>query len=356
MNSTETEDTPQNFDQAHDEKTEVLTAFDRWLQINHSALLTRQSYERSVRFFWDFLSLYHGKSITKMDIVAVTMTDMRAFLAYRSENRASHTTNAQSLSGLKTFYRFLIQQGHTLSWSLHRLRRPRLPRTLPRPLDQSQLDPLMAPPLLHHASWIEWRNYSAMVLLYATGLRIQEVLNINWGDWGKDAGLSVVSKGDKARIVPVLPIALNAVNTYWQKNPWGAKNGAETPLFLGEKGGRLQASILQKSLRAMRLAFGLPDHVTPHSFRHSFASHLLDGGASLRDVQELLGHSSVRATQKYTQTTQKRLQELYQSAHPSMTNSIQKKPSDGVIVGTDSGTADGAGDGALTGTADGANA
>ena len=118
----------------------------------------------------------------------------------------------------------------------------------------------------------------------------------------------------------------------------------------------MQASILQKSLRAMRLAFGLPDHVTPHSFRHSFASHLLDGGASLRDVQELLGHSSVRATQKYTQTTQKRLQELYQSAHPSMTNSIQKKPSDGVIVGTDSGTADGAGDGALTGTADGANA
>lgn len=311
------------------EVTEVIKAFDQWLQVNHSSVLTRQSYGRSVRFFWNFLSMYHGKPITKADLVAVTMTDMRAFLAYRSENSVSHVTNAQSLSGLKTFYRFLIQQGHTLSWSLHRLRRPRLPRTLPRPLDHAQLDPLMTAPAVD-APWIEWRNYSAMVLLYATGLRIQEVLNINWGDWGKEAGLSVVSKGDKPRIIPILPAAISAVTIYWEKNPWGAMHGPETPLFLGEKGGRLQASILQKALRAMRLAFGMPDHVTPHSFRHSFASHLLDGGVSLRDVQELLGHSSVRATQRYTQTTQRRLQELYQSAHPSINKNpkIQKDKSD----------------------------
>ena len=301
-----------------DDAAETLWIFDQWLQDNHSSLLTRQSYARSVRFFWNFLSLYHGKPIKKMDLVGVTMTDVRAFLAYRSQNHASHATNAQSLSGLKTFYRFLIQQGHTLSWSLNRLRRPRLPRILPRPLDHSQLEPLMTPPLSEQASWIEWRNYSAMVLLYATGLRIQEILNMNWGDWGREGGLSVVSKGDKPRMIPLLPLAEKAVEMYWQKHPWGAKNGPETPLFLGEKGGRLQASILQKALRAMRLAFGLPDHVTPHSFRHSFASHLLDGGVSLRDVQELLGHTSVRATQRYTQTTQRRLQELYQSAHPGM--------------------------------------
>jgi site-specific recombinase XerC len=89
-------------------------------------------------------------------------------------------------------------------------------------------------------------------------------------------------------------------------------------LFLGEKGGRLQASILQKALRALRMAYGMPEHVAPHGFRHSFASHLLDGGASLRDVQELLGRTCVRATQVYTQATQKPLQGLHQSSHPHM--------------------------------------
>ena len=118
-------------------------------------------------------------------------------------------------------------------------------------------------------------------------------------------------------------MAQKAVDIYLSKNPWTSK-GPETPLFLGEKGGRLQASILQKALRALRTAYGMPEHVTPHSFRHSFASHLLDGGASLRDVQELLGHTSVRATQVYTQTTQKRLQELYQSAHPDMIKDVAK--------------------------------
>ena len=264
MSSTET-DTPQNFDEVHDERTEVLTAFDRWLQINHSALLTRQSYGRSVGFFWDFLSLYHGKPIAKKDVVAVTMTDMRAFLAHRSENKASHATNAQSLSGLKTFYRFLIQQGHTLSWSLHRLRRPRLPRTLPRPLDQSQLDPLMAPPLPQHASWIEWRNYSAMVLLYATGLRIQEVLNINLGDWGKPDGISVVCKGDKPGITAFCP---------WFKRPLtsiclkihGPAKGQKRPCFWVKRVGACKPVFCKKHCAPSELLMVCPNVLRPTVF------------------------------------------------------------------------------------------
>jgi len=314
----------------------VIHDFAQWLKANTIGILTIESYCRSVRFFWDFLSQYHGKEITESDIVSVTMTDMRAFLAYRSDQNVTHATNAQSLSALKTFYRFLVKQGHTLAWSLQRLRRPRLPRTFPRPLDIAALEPLMTPPLTEDAHWVEWRDYSAMVLLYATGLRIQEILNLNQGDWGKKGGIRVVCKGGKERITPVLPIAEKAVDRYLSKNPW-ASWGPETPLFLGEKGKRLQAGILQKSLRALRVTYGLPDHVTPHSFRHSFASHLLDGGASLRDVQELLGHTSVRATQVYTQTTQKRLKELYLSAHPDMAGGGVCRDPDSEALGSGTG-------------------
>jgi integrase/recombinase XerC len=306
-----------SLDAAH-AQTELLENFAQWLKNNHIAVLTMASYQRSVRFFCQFLSLYHEKEIGIDDIIHVTMTDIRAFLAHRSGENIGNSSNAQSLSALKTFYRFLVERGHTLSWDLQKLRRPRLPRTFPRPLDTDQLKPLLTPPLDPHSDWVEWRNYSLIVVLYATGLRIQEVLNINHQYWGKPDGVRVLCKGGKERLVPILPIAQNAVDAYLGKSPFLDRH-PETPVFLGEKGKRLQAGIVQKSLRLLRTTYNLPDHTTPHSFRHSFASHILDGGACLRDVQELLGHKSVRATQIYTQTTQTRLQELYQRAHPGMT-------------------------------------
>ncbi len=298
-------------------KAELFQSFAQWLKNNHIAPLTTASYLRSVRFFCQFLSFYHEKDIGIEDIVNVTMTDIRAFLAYRSGENIGNASNAQSLSALKTFYRFLVERGHTLSWNLQKLRRPRLPRTLPRPLDTDQLKPLLAPPIDPNAHWVEWRNYSIIVLLYATGLRIQEVLNMDHQHWGNPDGVRVLCKGGTERLVPILPIAQQAVESYLRKSPWTDRH-PQTPVFLGEKGKRLQAGIVQKALRVLRITYHLPEHTTPHSFRHSFASHVLDGGACLRDVQELLGHKSVRATQVYTQTTQTRLQELYQRAHPGM--------------------------------------
>ncbi len=294
----------------------LVQQFISWLNAAGIAPLTMKSYGATLGRFCEFLKHYHGKEITMDDIVGVNITDVRAFLADRRDQNISHASNAQCLSALKTFYRFIIAQGHTLSWSLQLLRRPRLPRTFPRPLDGAQLAPLMrAPDVGGH--WVEWRNYAALVLLYATGLRIQEILNLNHGHWGNATDISVVCKGGKNRLVPVLPIARKAVDIYLSKVPH-LNTGPETPLFLGEKGKRLQAAILQKHLRHLRPTYGLPEHVTPHSFRHSFASHLLDSGVSLRDVQELLGHTSVRATQIYTQNTQGHLQELYRAAHPGM--------------------------------------
>jgi integrase/recombinase XerC len=249
---------------------------------------------------------------------------VRAFLADRRDQSISHASNAQGLSAIKTFYRFIIAQGHKLSWSLHVLRRPRLPRTFPRPLDAAQLNPLMCPPQ-QEAHWVEWRNYAVLVLLYATGLRIQEILNLNYGDWGLGESISVICKGGKSRIVPVLPVAKKAIDAYLSTVPH-VNQGGTTPLFLGEKGKRLQPAIVQKHMRYVRLAHGLPEHATPHSFRHSFASHLLDSGTCLRDVQELLGHVSVRATQIYTQNTKGHLQELYRCAHPGMLDPKKSTP------------------------------
>ncbi len=125
----------------------------------------------------------------------------------------------------------MVKQGHRLDWSLQRLRRPRLPRTLPRPLDTAHLSPLMTSPLLESASWVEWRNYSAMVLLYATGLRIQEVLNTNLGVWGKPDGISVVCKGGKPGTTPVLPMAQKAVDIHLSKKSMNQQRAGNALVF-----------------------------------------------------------------------------------------------------------------------------
>jgi integrase/recombinase XerC len=155
------------------------------------------------------------------------------------------------------------------------------------------------------------------MLLYGCGLRIAEALALDVRD-APDAtlrvvGLRVIGKGSKERIVPVLPVVREAIATWLSRHPDCAP---DSPLFVGARGKRLDPAVAQRTLRHFRRLYGLPEHATPHALRHSFATHLLAGGADLRSIQDLLGHASLSTTQRYTAVDEARLVEVWRKAHP----------------------------------------
>lgn len=163
---------------------------------------------------------------------------------------------------------------------------------------------------------IQARDTALFTLLYGCGLRIAEALSLNVRDApksGGDGSLRVVGKGSKERIVPVLPVVREAISAWLRLHPAAQP---EAPLFLGARGKRLDAAVAQRTLRLYRRQTGLPEHATPHALRHSFATHLLAGGADLRSIQELLGHASLSTTQRYTNVDEARLLEVWRNAHP----------------------------------------
>jgi integrase/recombinase XerC len=166
----------------------------------------------------------------------------------------------------------------------------------------------------HSEPWIALRDAAVITLLYGCGLRISEALGLDGRHAPLPDALTIRGKGGKERMVPVLPVARRAVETYRAACPWPLPPGE--PLFRGAKGGALNARMVSGAMAAARMRLGLPATATPHAMRHSFATHLLERGGNLRAVQELLGHASLATTQIYTAVDQARLMEIYEAAHP----------------------------------------
>ena len=164
--------------------------------------------------------------------------------------------------------------------------------------------------------WVRARNIAILTLLYGCGLRLGEALSLD-GMALRDENaksIAITGKGNKTRTVPLLPVVFKAVNAYRRLCPYDLHQGA--PMFRGVRGGALQPAVLQRDMRRLRGALGLPDSATPHALRHSFATHLLASGGDLRTIQELLGHASLSTTQVYTGVDTKHLLDAYRSAHP----------------------------------------
>jgi integrase/recombinase XerC len=164
--------------------------------------------------------------------------------------------------------------------------------------------------------WENLRNQALLMLIYGCGLRISEALNLSYGERPKLGNVSVriTGKGKKQRDTPILPLIENAIQQYIKAAPFDFKD--DDPLFRGLKGGRFSARQVQMIVAKCRRLMGLPDEVTPHAFRHSFATHLLAAGGDLRTIQELLGHSSLSSTQIYTEIEDTELGRIYKNAHP----------------------------------------
>ncbi len=198
---------------------------------------------------------------------------------------------------------------------LPRIRAPRAPRTVPRPAAPDDIMALgedMAEAA--REPWIAARDWAVLLLLYGCGLRISEALSLTGADLPLDETLRVIGKRGKTRIVPVLPAVREAVEHYCALSPYAA--GRDEALFRAARGGPMKPGAMRSAVMAARRRLGLSERLTPHALRHSFATHLLAGGADLRSLQELLGHASLSSTQIYTAVDAAHLLDVYRNAHP----------------------------------------
>jgi integrase/recombinase XerC len=283
---------------------------------------TLVAYEHDVATFLGFMTTYLGAPPSLATLGKLKPAEFRAWLADRSHQGLARTSTARAFSSVRSFFQFLDKRGLAHNASIGAIQTPKLPRSVPKALSERDMEELLeAPAEQEREAWLDLRDAAVLVLLYGAGLRIGEALGLSKSvvedllKTGRDT-LSVTGKGNKTRLVPLLPQALDALRAYRDACPWLSARGPNEAFFVGARGGALDPAIVQKRVRDIRRGLGLAESVTPHALRHSFATHLLGAGGDLRAIQELLGHASLSTTQRYTDVDSARLTAVYRAAHP----------------------------------------
>ncbi|MFN3399723.1 MAG: tyrosine recombinase XerC, partial [Ferrovibrio sp.] len=249
------------------------------------------------------------------DLQSLRLADFRAYLSHRRNDGVGATSLARNLSAIRSFFRRLQKDGRIDNAAANLVRTPKRPHSVPKPLAvQAARQVIEAVDEGDTLPWLQARDAAILTLLWGAGLRLGEALGLNGEDTPKGDSLTVTGKGNKQRLVPILPVVRDAIAAYVKLCPYAISSG--TPLFYGARGKRLDPAIVQKVMRNTRRALNLPETATPHALRHSFATHLLAGGGDLRTIQELLGHASLATTQRYTEVDAEALLRVYDSAHP----------------------------------------
>lgn len=292
----------------------AIAACLEWLALERrAARLTVAAYGGDLRDFMAFMSGHLGGEPDLAGLAGLSQGDLRAWLSHCHATGRGNGTRARQLSAVRTLFRYLARYHGVLNPAPGLLATPRARPAVPRALTPAQaMDVAEGAGENADAVW-QARDVALFTLLYGAGLRIGEALALNVRDVGGGA-LRVLGKGGKERLAPLLPVVVAALGSWLRQHPDAAP---EMPLFVGQKGGRLNAGVVQRSMRVFRERAGLPTHATPHALRHSFATHLLGGGADLRSIQELLGHASLSTTQRYTAVDASALMAVWQRTHPS---------------------------------------
>ena len=290
--------------------SDIIQAWIEYLQsIRGYGIHTLNAYQRDVFDFIKFCEMQ------KHDTLSPDKYIIRDYLFNLSERRLSRPTVARRISSLKNFFKFILKEKIIHSVDVTIFKSPKLKRSFPKSIDSD----LVAKALFSlmdekNDLWVNLRDRAVMLLLYGAGLRISEALSLRKkeapsGDW-----LRILGKGNKYRDVPLLPVICDGIKEYLDVCPFDVKE--EQPLFLGKRGGLLSPRIIQRRIENLRYTLGMPSHTTPHALRHAFATHLLSGGADLRAIQQLLGHSSLSTTQRYTDVNEAELLTLHKAIHP----------------------------------------
>ena len=297
---------------------QILLIFNNWKSWIENekrlAFKTSKSYCIDLKSFLHFLSDHNNSNIDLTTIINADEDDLSSWFYERLKKGLSHRSNARALSSLKSFFTFLITKKLIPSSKILKIKGPKFLESLPRPLTESQTLKLLDDIKTEKERWIMMRNLSVLILMWGYGMRISEVLNLKLKDFYME-DLRIIGKGGKIRVIPIA----NEINIFIKKMikecPYEVKS--DDFIFLGKKGGKLKPEIIQRLIRKIRNRLILPENTTPHSLRHTFATELLQNFVDLRSIQELLGHSSLSTTQKYTSVNKDHLREILEKNHPS---------------------------------------
>lgn len=280
---------------------------------------TIRAYRHDLERFFTFLVEYTNATPETVPVTAADAMAIRAFLASLSRARLAPSSQGRAIAAVRSLLRFGVREGRITSNPARGVRSPKLPKTLPRHLRPAELEKLLA--AAAGDGPLAPRDRAMLELLYASGLRVSELVGLDWGDI--DLASRVVrvdGKGGKERMVPCGRPAIEALRAWlaqWEQTR--AEAGAssnEEPVFLNARGTRLTDRSVRRILDAAVARAGVAGGVHPHTLRHTFATHMLEAGADLRAIQELLGHTSLGTTQRYTHVDLERLQTVYRDAHP----------------------------------------
>ena len=296
-----------------------LNLVNDWLGVKSalegSSSNTLVAYRRDVLDFLSFLTIHSGNKNGASQLDSIDQVSMRSWIA---ENRRSGKTSrsiARQLSSVKSFYKWFAKRRGIDPTMVLITKAPKFQKKLPRALSKEAAKEIsQSIDLTDNEPWVIARDTAVILLLYGCGLRISEALSLKYSEMPLTDTLKIQGKGDKFRIIPILQIAREAVENYLNTLPF-TLNGNDN-IFRGVRGGSLNPRSIQLVMKLIREKLGIASNATPHSLRHSFATHLLTSGADLRSIQELLGHSSLSTTQIYTSVDSSRLMEVYSKTHP----------------------------------------
>ena len=297
----------------------AIPAFLRYLELERNCSpLTLKSYGEDLE---SFLEYCRDRTGCEPAIRLIEISLLRGYVAYLHECQYAKSTMARRLACLRTLFRFSLREGLVDANPAKALRTPRLGRRLPHFLTTDQVGQLLDAPPANMPMGL--RDRAILETLYSAGLRVAELVSLNIAAWDRDAGvIRVTGKGRKERVALIGRYAARALVRWLEvRTP---KSPAETAMFLNKNGRRITTRSIGRMLEKYITIVGLDQITSPHTLRHSFATHLLDGGADLRSVQELLGHKSLTTTQIYTHVSTKRLRETYEQAHPHSRQALAK--------------------------------
>jgi len=292
---------------------EQITDYLHYLTIERGlAENTKKSYQRDLLQYLAFLQEQQITDWQEIDRFTVV-----SFLQVLKESGRSNATIARMITSLRRFHQFLRQERYTDHDPMQHIDSPKKQQKLPDTLSLSEVEQLLATP--NTKETLGLRDRAILEVMYATGLRVSELINLKLNDVHLEMGLlQTLGKGDKERIVPLGDIAIKWVQRYLSeaRPHLTRKNPDEAYLFVNNHGSRLSRQGIWKNLKTIVQKAGIYKTVTPHTLRHSFATHLLENGADLRTVQELLGHADISTTQIYTHITKKRMTDVYKQYFP----------------------------------------
>ena len=294
---------------------DAIKAFVMHLQVERNASPeTIRNYRSDLHQLTKFLQRTRQETVP-IHIDTVTGDDIRTYLHRLDQQGEKASSLARKLACLRSFFRFLVREGQLRKNPTENLRSPKLPKSLPRVLTKDDAAALMEFPT--GQSPLSLRDRALLETMYSTGARVSEVVGINLEDVNETDGIVCLrGKGRKERLVPIGDLALHAIRQYRRSLKAPVRSGhLSSPMFLNHRGGRITTRSVARMVTrySRRLPGGA---VSPHALRHSYATHLLDEGADLRSIQEMLGHASLSTTQKYTHLAMDQLLAVYDSAHP----------------------------------------